>query len=56
MVLIALLALVRRNIILDVCDASPGIIAALTGATAALGIVFRLVADRSGPKIDEEAE
>jgi uncharacterized membrane protein (DUF373 family) len=55
-VLIALLALVRRFIILDVYEASPGIIAALAGATVALGIVFWLVVDRSGPEIDAEAE
>jgi uncharacterized membrane protein (DUF373 family) len=55
-VLIALLALVRRFIILDVYDASPAIIAALAGATVALGIVFWLVADHSGQEIDAEAE
>jgi uncharacterized membrane protein (DUF373 family) len=55
-VLIALLALVRRFIILDVYEASPGIIAALAGATVALGIVFWLVADRPGPENDAEAE
>lgn len=55
-VLIALLALVRRFIILDVYEASPGMIAALAGATVALGIVFWLVADRSGPEIDTEAK
>jgi uncharacterized membrane protein (DUF373 family) len=55
-VLIALLALVRRFIILDVYEASPGIIAALAGATVALGIVFWLVADRSGPEVEAEAE
>jgi len=55
-VLIALLALVRRFIILDIYQASPGIIAALAGATVALGIVFWLVADRSGPDIEVEAE
>jgi uncharacterized membrane protein (DUF373 family) len=42
-VLIALLALVRRFIILDLYQTSPGIIAALAGATLALGIVFWLV-------------
>jgi uncharacterized membrane protein (DUF373 family) len=55
-VLIALLALVCRFIILDVYDASPGIIAALAGVTVALGIFFWLVADRSGPEIDAETE
>jgi uncharacterized membrane protein (DUF373 family) len=42
-VLIALLALVRRFIILDLYQASPGIIAALAGAIVALGAVFWLV-------------
>lgn len=55
-ILIALLALVRRFIILDVYDASPGIIAALSGATVALGIVFWLVADHEVPENNAEAE
>ena len=55
-VLIALLTLVRRFIILDIYDATPGIIAALAGAAVALGVVFWLVADHSGPGIDAEAE
>ena len=55
-VLIALLALVRRFIILDVYEASPAVIAALAGATVALGIVFWLVADHPGPVNDAEAE
>jgi uncharacterized membrane protein (DUF373 family) len=42
-VLIALLALVRRFIILDLYQASPAIIAALAGAIVALGAVFWLV-------------
>ena len=42
-VLIALLALVRRFIVLDLYQASPGIIAALAGAIVALGAVFWLV-------------
>jgi uncharacterized membrane protein (DUF373 family) len=42
-VLIALLALVRRFIILDLYQASPGIIASLAGAIVALGAVFWLV-------------
>jgi uncharacterized membrane protein (DUF373 family) len=53
-VLIALLALVPRFIVPD--EALPGIIAALAGAAVDLGIVFSLVADRSGPEIDAEAE
>lgn len=42
-VLIALLALVRRFIILDLYQAPPSVIAALAGAALALGVVFRLV-------------
>ena len=42
-VLIALLALVRRFIILDLYQTAPSIIAALAGAVLALGIVFSLV-------------
>jgi uncharacterized membrane protein (DUF373 family) len=45
-VLIALLALVRRFIIMDLYQTAPSIIAALAGATLALGIVFWLVSDR----------
>lgn len=55
-ILIALLALVRRFIVLDVYNASPGIIAALSGATVALGIVFWLVADHQVPENNAEAE
>ena len=40
MVLIALLALVRRNVVWRSVTPHPGIIAALTGATAALGVFF----------------
>lgn len=42
-VLIALLALVRRFIVLDLYQTSPGMIAALAGAIVALGAVFWLV-------------
>src|ERR1700732_849866 len=42
-VLIALLALVRRFIILDLYQTSPSTIAALAGASLALGVVFWLV-------------
>src|ERR1700733_8016745 len=41
--LIALLALVRRFIILDLYQTSPNVIAALAGAALALGVVFWLV-------------
>src|ERR1700684_788788 len=42
-VLIALLALVRRFIILDLYQTSPSVIAALAGSALALGVVFWLV-------------
>jgi uncharacterized membrane protein (DUF373 family) len=42
-VLIALLALVRRFIILDLYQTSPSVIEALAGAALALGVVFWLV-------------
>jgi uncharacterized membrane protein (DUF373 family) len=51
-VLIALLALVRRFIILDIYQATPSVIAALAGATLALGIVFWLVG--SHEEIDDD--
>jgi uncharacterized membrane protein (DUF373 family) len=44
-VLIALLALVRRFIILDLYQTNPSVIAALAGAALALGVVFWLVAN-----------
>jgi len=42
-VLIALLAVVRRFVILDLYETAPSVIAALAGAALALGIVFVLV-------------
>jgi uncharacterized membrane protein (DUF373 family) len=42
-VLIAILALVRKFIILDVQTTSPGLVAALAGAVLALGTVFWLI-------------
>jgi uncharacterized membrane protein (DUF373 family) len=42
-VLIAMLALVRRFIVLDLFRTTPGVIAALAGATLVLGIIFWLV-------------
>src|ERR1700685_2270209 len=42
-VLIALLALVRRFIILDLYQTPPSVVAALAGAALALGVVFWLV-------------
>jgi uncharacterized membrane protein (DUF373 family) len=55
-VLIALLALVRRFIILDLYQTSPSVIAALAGAVLALGIVFWLVASKEQPQKDEVSE
>ena len=55
-VLIALLALVRRFIILDLYQTSPTVIAALAGAALALGIVFWLVASKEQPQEDEVSE
>jgi uncharacterized membrane protein (DUF373 family) len=51
-VLIALLALVRRFIILDLYQTTPGVIAALAGAALALGIVFWLVGNYQPPEKD----
>ena len=50
-VLIALLALVRRFIILDLYRTPPSVVAALAGAALALGIVFWLVGD---PEAEQE--
>ena len=50
-VLIALLALVRRFIILDLYQTPPSVVAALAGAALALGIVFWLVGD---PEAEQE--
>jgi uncharacterized membrane protein (DUF373 family) len=44
-VLIALLALVRKFIIIDVNVVSPSTIAAIAGATLSLGLIYRLVPD-----------
>jgi uncharacterized membrane protein (DUF373 family) len=55
-VLIALLALVRRFIILDLYQTSPSVIAALAGATLALGVVFWLVGLHEQPQEDEIPE
>jgi uncharacterized membrane protein (DUF373 family) len=52
-VLIALLALVRRFIILDLYQTSPSVIAALAGAALALGVVFWLVGSHDQPEDDE---
>jgi uncharacterized membrane protein (DUF373 family) len=50
-VLIALLALVRRFIILDLYQTPPNVVAALAGAALALGIVFWLVGN---PEAEQE--
>jgi uncharacterized membrane protein (DUF373 family) len=55
-VLIALLALVRRFIILDLYQTAPSIIAALAGAVLALGIVFSLVGNDEQQQGDEVSE
>ena len=52
-VLIALLALVRRFIILDLYQTPPSVVAALAGAALALGIVFWLVGN---PEVEQEEE
>jgi uncharacterized membrane protein (DUF373 family) len=49
-VLIALLALVRRFIILDLYQTTPSVVAALAGASLALGVVFWLVGNYAPPK------
>jgi uncharacterized membrane protein (DUF373 family) len=55
-VLIALLALVRRFVILDLYETAPSIIAALAGAVLALGIVFSLVGNAEQQQEDEVSE
>jgi uncharacterized membrane protein (DUF373 family) len=54
-VLIALLALVRRFIILDLYQATPGVMTALAGAAVALGIVFWLVGNHERSQEDDLA-
>jgi uncharacterized membrane protein (DUF373 family) len=49
-VLVALLALVRRFILLDLYQTTPSAIAALAGAALALGIVFWLVNNPNEPQ------
>jgi uncharacterized membrane protein (DUF373 family) len=51
-VLVALLALVRRFIILDLYQTTPSVVAALAGASLALGVVFWLVANYPPPEGD----
>jgi uncharacterized membrane protein (DUF373 family) len=51
-VLIALLALVRRFIILDLYQTPPSVVAALAGSALALGVVFWLVGNCASPEDD----
>jgi uncharacterized membrane protein (DUF373 family) len=55
-VLIALLALVRRFIILDLYQTTPSVIAAMAGAALALGVVFWLVSNPEQPQDNELPE
>jgi uncharacterized membrane protein (DUF373 family) len=55
-VLIALLALVRRFIILDLYQTSPSTLAALAGASIALGVVFWIVGSKEEPQKEEAEE
>jgi uncharacterized membrane protein (DUF373 family) len=55
-VLVALLALVRRFIILDLYQSTPSVIAALAGAALALGIVFWVVDNREEPPAHENGD
>jgi uncharacterized membrane protein (DUF373 family) len=55
-VLIALLALVRRFIILDLYQTSPSTIAALAEASLALGVVFWIVDSKEEPQEEETEE
>jgi uncharacterized membrane protein (DUF373 family) len=55
-VLIALLALVRRFIILDLYQTSPSTIAALAGASLALGVVFWIVGSKEELQEEETEE
>ena len=48
-VLIALLALVRKFIILDIYQTQPAVVFALAAASLSLGIVFWLVRNEDGP-------
>ena len=55
-VLIALLALVRRFIILDLYQTTPSVVAALAGSALALGVVFWLVGNYTSPEEDRLQE
>jgi uncharacterized membrane protein (DUF373 family) len=55
-VLIALLAMVRKFIILDIYQTQPAVVFALAAASLSLGIVFWLVRNQDGPESLLEAE
>jgi len=55
-VLIALLALVRRFIILDLYQTPPSVLAALAGSALALGVVFWLVGNYASPGEDVQEQ
>ena len=55
-VLIALLALVRRFIILDLYQTPPSVLAALAGSALALGVVFWLVGNYASPEEDVQEQ
>ena len=55
-ILIALLAIVRRFIVLDLYQTGPSTVAALAGAALALGIVFWLVRSQEYPDVMGEGQ
>jgi uncharacterized membrane protein (DUF373 family) len=55
-ILVALLALVRRFVVLDLYQTTPGVIAALAIAVLSLGIVHWLVSNYEPPQRRDDAE
>jgi uncharacterized membrane protein (DUF373 family) len=55
-ILIALLALVRKFIVLDLYQTEASTVAALAGAALALGIVFWLVRSQENPDVMGEGQ
>jgi uncharacterized membrane protein (DUF373 family) len=55
-VLIALLAMVRKFIILDIYQTQPAVVFALAAASISLGIVFWLVRNEDAPEARKEAD
>jgi uncharacterized membrane protein (DUF373 family) len=53
-ILIALLAMVRKFIILDIYQTQPAVVFALAAASLSLGIVFWLVRDQDDPRLPSE--